>query len=171
MLRVVPRLWRRDHGAVVACPMGLCQGPVGSGGDVLLGCGYGCGLPRAQTCWQPKGYGCGPHQDAYWPVGSPKALCQRPSWHALWAAACSGCLALHGVHASCVTRLLLTSTLALRLGRHVSLAEIFEPLLLHMYEIASHLGDKGPRGTFSGSPGHPFLPPPLPSSETIRYTR
>jgi len=39
------------------------------------------------------------------------------------------------------------STLALRLGRHVSLAEIFEPLLLHMYEIASHLGDKGPRGT------------------------
>jgi hypothetical protein len=34
----------------------------------------------------------------------------------------------------------------LRLGRHISLIEIFEPLLLFMYEIASRPGDKGPGG-------------------------
>ena len=82
---------------------------------------------------------------------------------------CSGCSALHGVHASCVPRLHLTCTLALRLGRHVSLAEIFEPLLLHMYEMASCPGDKGPRGACMLLARQAILP--LPSSETKRYTR
>ena len=63
----------------------------------------------------------------------------------------------------------LTCTLALRLGRHVSLAEIFEPLLLHMYEMASRPGDKGPRGTCMLLARQAILP--LPSSETKRYTR